>query len=207
MAISTVLTLFSLVMIMWFQWNTSIRIVDSAAYSAVPFPAGTNLPWVYNLCLTIVIQHACFIVGLVNASFIIFCLVIRMELARFAADFRKAIDNSTCLESIDVFRKRHRQLCRLVEIADSIFCIPVAVVITISMTFLCVAARLFSIDGGWDLISLLVPSSATVWVFTIMVTFVITGAAVNDSVSVLGRGNTYTFLVLGVYINSRYLRK
>ena len=148
MAISTVLTLLSLVMITWFQWNTSIRVVDSAAYSAAPFPAGTNLPWVYNLCLTIIIQHACFIVGLVNASFIIFCLVIRMELARFAADFRKAIDNSTCLESIDVFRKRHRQLCRLVELADSIFCIPVAVVITISMTFLCVAARLFSIDSG-----------------------------------------------------------
>ena len=193
MVINTILTLIASVMITWFQWDTSISIIDSAAYSAAPFPAGTNLPWVYNLCLTIVIQHACFIVGSVNASFIIFCLVIRMELVRYAADFRKAIDNSTCWETIDVFRKRHQQLCRLVELADSIFRIPVAVVITLSMTFLCVAARLFSIDGGWDIISILVLSAGTMWIVTIMVTFVITGAAVNDAVSILEQKNPYTF--------------
>ena len=190
MVINTIVTLIASVMMTWIQWDTSISIIDSAAYSAAPFPAGTNLPWVYNLCLTIVIQHACFIVGLVNASFVIFCLVIRMELARYAADFRKAIDSST---SWDVFRKRHRQLCRLVELADSIFRIPVALVITISMTFLCVAARLFSIDGGWDIISILVLLAGTMWIFTLMVTFVITGAAVNDAVSILGQNNPYTF--------------
>ena len=193
MVINTIATLIASVMITWFQWDTSISIIDSAAYSAAPFPAGTNLPWVYNLCLTIIIQHACFIIGLVNASFVIFCLVLRMELAKHAADFRKAINNSTYLETIDALRKRHQQLCRLVEIADSIFRIPVAVVITISMTFLCVAARLFSIDGRWDMVSILVLSAATMWIFTIMFTFVITGAAVNDGVSILGQKNPYTF--------------
>ena len=185
MAVGAVITAIPSAMGTWFVWGSDLLYGMSDAYSATPFPADADLPAIYRVFTNVVVVHSSIVIGLVMTAHIVICYILHKEMTYLSEDFKKAVEAVSYAETVDAYRLGHQALCRLIELANSILSVSVAVMLIVCSTAICLSAWVLVTNLGNDAMFLLTPSVSLLCHLGMMMLMIVSATIVNASVSAI----------------------